>query len=385
MIKIRRPLSDIERIDWLRLIRTENVGPITFFRLLDQFGTAASALQRLPEFARRGGRSSPLRVPSRAEVEREVDANARLGARLLAACEPEYPEALAAIDDPPPMVSVLGHVHLLRQRAVAVIGARNASLNGRRFTQQMARELAAAELVVVSGMARGIDTSAHEGALAGNGATVAVVAGGVDVVYPEENAALHNRIKTEGAIIAECAIGTQPQARHFPRRNRLISGLSLGVVVVEAAIKSGSLITARLAAEQGREVFAVPGSPLDPRCQGTNNLLRQGATLVQSSADVIQGLSDINRALLCEPGGSDLFATTDPRFNNGQLDNGQLDEAELARAREVIIESLGPSPVPIDELVRGCQFSAAIVHTVLLELELAGRAERRPGNQVNLI
>ena len=370
----RRPLSDTERLDWLRLIRTENVGPITFFRLLHQFGSAAKALQAMPEMARRGGRTSPLRVPPRAEAEREVSANARIGAKLIAACEPDYPDGLAAIDDPPPLISVLGHRHLLNRRAVAVIGARNASTNGRRLTQQLARDLAEAGLVVVSGLARGIDTAAHEGALAGG--TVAVVAGGVDVVYPEENEALYRRIAAEGAVIAECAVGTQPQARHFPRRNRLISGLSLGVVVVEAALKSGSLITARMAADQGRDVFAVPGSPLDPRCHGTNNLIREGATLIQSAADVIQALAATVRPPLAERAEDDLFAT---------LSAPTVGDAELDRARAVILESLSPSPIPIDELVRGCQLSAAIVHTVVLELELAGRAERRPGNQINLI
>ncbi len=378
MAIIRRALSDTERLDWLRLIRTENVGPVTFFRLLQQCGSAGAALQRLPEMARRGGRVNQLRVPSKADIEREIAANTRLGARLLAACEPEYPEALAAIDDAPPIVSVLGNVHLLRKRAVALVGARNASLNGRRFTLQLARELADAGLVVVSGMARGIDTSAHEGALAGG--TVAVLAGGVDIVYPEENEQLYRRLKAEGAIIAECVVGTQPQARHFPRRNRLISGLSLGVVVVEAAQKSGSLITARFALEQGREVFAVPGSPLDPRCQGPNALIRQGATLVESAADITQALAHLTRPLMAERAQDDLFDGPAPAAMVGQPDSD-----ELLRAHALIVESLGPTPVPVDELIRGCHLSPAIVHTVVLELELAGRVERRPGNQVNLI
>ena len=382
MALIRRPLSDAERLDWLRLIRTENVGPVTFFRLLEQCGSAARALQSLPEMARRGGRTSPLRIPAKAEAEREVAANARLGARLLAACEPDYPEALAAIDDAPPLISVLGNLHLLKKRAVALVGARNASLNGRRFTQQLARELAASGLVVVSGMARGIDTAAHEGVLGGapDGGTVAVLAGGVDVVYPEENEPLYRRLKAEGAIVAECAVGTQPQARHFPRRNRLISGLSLGVVVIEAAHKSGSLITARFALEQGREVFAVPRSPLDPRCQGPNALIRQGATLVESAADVIEALAHLTRPPLAERAQGDLFAPPPPAVLVAPPD-----ESELARARALVVESLGPTPVPVDELIRGCQLSPAIVHTVVLELELAGRVERRPGNQVNLI
>ena len=381
MALIRRPLSDSERLDWLRLIRTENVGPVTFFRLLEQCGSAARALQLLPEMAQRGGRTKPLRIAAKAEAEREIAATLKCGARLLAACEPDYPEALAAIDDAPPLISVLGNVHLLRKRAVALVGARNASLNGRRFTQQLARELAGAGLVVVSGMARGIDTAAHEGALAGG--TVAVLAGGVDVVYPEENEPLYRRLTAEGAVVAECAVGTQPQARHFPRRNRLISGMSLGVVVVEAAAKSGSLITARFALEQGREVFAVPGSPMDPRCQGPNALIRQGATLVESAADIVDALAHLTRTPLAERAQGDLFAP--PPAATFPPAPALLDESELARARTLVVESLGPTPVPVDELIRGCQLSPAIIHTVVLELELAGRVERRPGNQVNLI
>ncbi|MBI1206790.1 MAG: DNA-protecting protein DprA [Azospirillum sp.] len=369
----RRALSDAERLDWLRLIRTENVGPITFRRLLERFDTASKALQALPEMSQRGGRAKPLRVLSRAEAVREVDANAKAGARLVALCEPDYPDALATIEDAPPVISVKGHPHLFRRPAVAVVGARNASLNGRRFTLKLAQELGAAGYLVVSGLARGIDTAAHEGAL--TQATCAVLAGGIDVVYPEENAGLYQSIAERGVIVAEVAIGTQPQARHFPRRNRLISGLSLGVVVVEAAPRSGSLITARCAGEQGRIVLAVPGSPLDPRCQGTNGLIREGAVLVQSADDVIAELRGMAPPRLSEPQ-LDLFAGP-PR--------SQPDQVELERARALIVENLSPTPVPIDELIRGCQLSAPVVLTVVLELELAGRVQRQPGNQVSLI
>lgn len=265
MIQPRHPLTDAERLDWIRLIRTENVGPITFHRLMEQYGSAAKALDMLPELARRGGRSKPLRVAPKAEAEREVQANRRFGARLICACEPDYPEPLAAVDDAPPVISVAGHAHLLRRRAVAIVGARNASLNGKKFAESLARDLGEAGLLVVSGLARGIDTAAHAGSIASG--TAAVLAGGIDVVYPPENEGLYRDIMALGVVVAESPIGTQPQARHFPRRNRLISGLSLGVLVVEAALRSGSLITARMALEQGREVMAVPGSPLDPRCQ----------------------------------------------------------------------------------------------------------------------
>lgn len=373
MTQPRRTLTDAERLDWLRLIRTENVGPITFHRLLDQYGSARAALDALPELAKRGGRTKPLRVASKAEVEREFAANRRVGARLLCACEPDYPEPLAAVDDAPPVISVLGHAHLLKRRAVALVGARNASLNGKKFAERIARELGEAGFLVVSGLARGIDTAAHAGAL-GTG-TAAVVAGGIDVVYPPENDRLYRDIVQQGVVVAESAIGTQPQARHFPRRNRLISGLSLGVLVVEAAMRSGSLITARMALEQGREVMAVPGSPMDPRCEGTNNLIRQGATLVASADDVIRALENLSPPAVRERQG-DLFVASRP---------AEPDESELAAARAVILENLGHAPVAIDELVRGCQLSAPVVLTVVLELELAGRVQRQPGNQVNLI
>ncbi|CAO3422809.1 DNA-processing protein DprA [Azospirillum doebereinerae] len=372
MTQPRRILSDAERLDWLRLIRTENVGPITFHRLLDQYGSAKAALDMLPELAKRGGRVKPLRVASKAEAERELAANRSAGARLLCACEPDYPEPLAAVDDAPPVVSVLGHGHLLQKRAVALVGARNASLNGKKFAESLARDLGAAGLLVVSGLARGIDTAAHTGALATG--TAAVVAGGIDVVYPPENERLYRDIVAQGVVVAESPVGTQPQARHFPRRNRLISGLSLGIVVVEAALRSGSLITARMALEQGREVMAVPGSPLDPRCQGTNNLIRQGAALIESADDVLRALETLRPPSLAERQ-RDLFTAPSP---------AEPDESELARARALVLENLGPSPVTIDELVRGCQLSAPVVLTVVLELELAGRVQRQPGHQVSL-
>ncbi len=373
MLQPRRPLTDAERLDWLRLIRTENVGPITFHRLLDQYGSARAALDALPELARRGGRAKPLRIAARAEAERELAANARLGARLLCACEPDYPEPLAALDDAPPVVSVLGHPHLLKRRAVAMVGARNASMNGKSLAQELARDLGAAGFLVVSGLARGIDTAAHAGALATG--TAAVVAGGIDVVYPPENERLYRDIVQQGVVVAESAAGVQPQARHFPRRNRLIAGLSLGVLVVEAALRSGSLITARMALEQGREVMAVPGSPRDPRCQGTNDLIRQGAVLVETAEDVIRALETLAPPSLGEREG-ELFGARPP---------ARPDEIELEKARAVVLENLGRSPVAIDELVRGCQLSAPVVLTVVLELELAGRVQRQPGNQVNLI
>lgn len=371
---MRHGLSDEERIDWLRLIRAENVGPITFARLIDRYGSAAAAIDALPALAQRGGRAAPIVVPGRDVARREIDALARGGGRLLALTEPFYPAALAAIDDAPPLISVIGDTALLDRPAIAVVGARNASLNGRRFASMLARDLAEAGLLVVSGLARGIDTAAHDGALAGG--TAAVLAGGIDVVYPPENDGLWRRIAEGGVLIAESALGTQPTARHFPRRNRIISGLSLGVVVVEAALRSGSLITARQALDQGREVFAVPGSPLDPRARGANDLLRQGATLVESAADVTAAIAAMARPRAVEP--RPAGAPRLPGFESGGADIAP------DQAHALVLAALGPSPVAVDELVRECQLSAAAVLAAILELELAGRAHRHPGNRVAL-
>ena len=373
MTQLRRALTDIERLDWLRLICTENVGPVTFARLMERFDTPGQAIQALPELAKRGGRKAPLRVASRTEAEREIAALTKFGARLIASCEPDYPQALAAIDDAPPLISVIGHPHLLRKRAVAMVGARNASINGKRFAEMLARDLGGAGYVVVSGLARGIDACAHTGALSSG--TIAVVAGGLDVVYPEENRSLQERIVEQGLVVAECPIGTQPLARHFPRRNRIISGLALGVVVIEATLKSGSLITARVAGDQGREVFAVPGSPLDPRSQGPNQLLRDGATVTERVEDIVRALESVDPPPLREAA-RDLFSA------NRDI---QVDEATVREIGERLLESLSHSPVPVDELIRGCQLSASVVRIVLTELALAGRVQELSGNQVVLI
>jgi DNA processing protein len=371
MAQAPMPLSDKERLDRLRLIRSENVGPVTFRSLLRRFGSARVAIEALPELARRGGRSAPLRVYPAAQAEQELGVADRIGARLLTSDDAGYPEALAAIYDAPPLLYVRGDIALLQRKAVAIVGARNASANGRRLAEDIARDLGAAGFVVVSGLARGIDHAAHRGSL--DSGTVAVVAGGIDVAYPPDNEELQRDIAARGALAAEMPPGTVPQAKHFPRRNRLISGLSLGVLVVEAALQSGSLITARLALEQGREVLAVPGSPLDPRCRGTNNLLRQGAILAEGAADVIAALQGMaGTALPNEP------------QNDWQLSEIAIDSPSDDTLRTVQ-ELLGPDPVMVDELVRQCHLSAPAVRAVLLELELAGRLERHPGNRVSLL
>ncbi len=374
MAAASRSLNPAERLDWLRLIRSENVGPITFYQLLQRFGSAAAALDALPEAARRGGRGRTLKICPRADAERELAAVDKAGARLVAWGEPDYPPALAAVEDAPPLISVRGKAELLSRRAIAVVGARNASTNGRRFAREVAGDLGRRGLLVVSGLARGIDAAAHQGSL--ETGTVAVVAGGIDVVYPEENQALYEAIAEQGVLVAELPVSTVPQARHFPRRNRIISGISLGVLVVEAALRSGSLITARFALEQGRDVFAVPGSPLDPRCRGTNDLIRRGATLAEGAEDVLTALEG--------PLSTPLTKIHTPALRSPAT-NGNISEKELDQATLRVLEGLGPTPVPVDELVRQCQLSPAIVVTILLELELAGRLERHAGNQVTLL
>lgn len=280
---MERLLSSSEKLSWLRLIRSQSVGPISFFQFLDKFGSAEATLEALPHLAKRQGKT--VRVVTMAQAEDEMAALQKLGARLLAWGEPDYPEPLSYIPDPPPLLSVLGDVDLLNTSCLGIVGARNASANGRSLTRKIAADMGAAGWVVASGMARGIDTEAHKGALTTG--TIAVLAGGIDHVYPKENQSLYDAIKKSGALISECAPGTVPKAGHFPRRNRIISGLSWGVLVVEATKRSGSLITARMALEQGREIFAVPGWPSDPRAGGPNTLLRSGAVLTESAEDIL--------------------------------------------------------------------------------------------------
>lgn len=367
----QRRLTDAERLAWLRLIRSENVGPITFFQLLRRFGAADAALQALPDLAKRGGRKGSIKIFSEQAARRELDDIARAKARLVAHGEADYPTALAHIDDAPPLICVRGHPHLGMRPCLAMVGARNASAAGIRQARDIAAALGQAGVVIVSGLARGIDTAAHQGALTGG--TIAVLAGGIDVVYPPENAALYEQICEGGLVIAEMPVGTEPQARHFPRRNRLISGVARAVLVVEAALKSGSLITARFALEQGRDVMAIPGSPLDPRARGGNDLIRHGALLVESAEDVIQALAGF--APLAEPDGRDFYAPS-PKLP---------DETTLERARSIVVEKLGPVPVDVDELIRQSGETPAVIAMILLELELAGRIERHAGGRISLV
>jgi DNA processing protein len=345
--------------------------------MLRRFGSARAALDVLPALARRGERAKTVTAVTRAEAQAELAALHRTGARLVCWGEPGYPSALAAIDDAPPILTVLGQTQLLQRPMIAVVGARNASANGRRFARDLAAELGQGGLMVISGLARGIDASAHLGGL--ETGSVAVVAGGVDIVYPAENRGLYEALARQGAIVAELPLGTEPQARHFPRRNRIISGMALGVVVVEAAARSGSLITARFALEQGREVFAVPGSPLDPRARGCNDLLRHGATLTESVADVLAQLTPQLRGVEPLRPVPPVAVQAVPHWPPPEATAPVGSEDGI----ELILERLGPTPVAVDELVRQCQMSAAAVATLLLELELAGRVERHPGNLVS--
>jgi DNA processing protein len=359
--------SEAEQIARLRLIRSDNIGPVTFRHLLARFGDARRALEALPDLTRRGG-GRPPRIATAAEAEAELRAIAAFGAEPLFWGLAPYPRLLSEIDDAPPVLAAKGRFELLHRPAVAMVGARNASAAAIRFARGMACDLAGEGFAVVSGLARGIDSAVHAGAL--DGGTIAVVAGGLDIVYPPENRDLFERICADGLVVAEQPIGVEPQARHFPRRNRIISGLSLGTVIVEAAPRSGSLITARFAGEQGREVMAVPGSPLDPRAQGCNLLIRDGATLVQCAADVVESIRPSTFGSVA-PSADRLF---------DQPVAADVDDGD----RSAILRLLGPVPVPIDELVRLTGLPPAAVQTVLLELELAGRLVRHAGARVAL-
>lgn len=353
-------LTDAERFSRLRLARTEQVGPVTFRQLLERFGSAERALEALPDLIRRGGKHGHA-VPPVEEIEAEMAAGERAGARLIVLGDGDYPDMLGAVDPPPPLLWTLGDATLMARPCIAVVGARIASAGGQRIARGLAQQLGEAGHVVVSGLARGIDAAAHAGALPTG--TVAVLGGGVDDIYPPDNADLYAQIAEQGCIVSESPVGARAQAKDFPRRNRIISGLSRGVIVVEAELRSGSLITARLAGEQGRDVFAVPGSPLDPRSRGPNELLRQGAILCE-------GLEDVERAFttlqtLREPGPDNPF-------------DDAPDEI-AAVVIEQVAALLSPTPTPRDELARALGLPIGTVAAALLELNLMGRAELLPG------
>jgi len=362
------PEPSADQIARLRLIRSENIGPITYFQLLARFGSAAAALEAIPDLAARGGGRAP-RLASRSAIEREMEAVERIGARYLFLGQGLYPPLLAELETAPPALIVKGHPTLLDRPGIALVGARNASAAACRFARSLAQALGEAGTVVVSGLARGIDSAAHDGSL--ETGTIAVVAGGIDICYPPENEARQRAIAERGLVVSEQPPGIEPRSRHFPSRNRIIAGLAHGTVVVEAAPRSGSLITARCAAECGREVMAVPGSPLDPRAQGCNQLIREGATLVQSAEDVLEAVAPSR----IRP------------FRQPERDYGIPEVVVEAddEARESVTQMLNGTPVPVDELIRQSDLPPAVIQTVLLELELAGRLERHAGGKVSLM
>ena len=363
-----------EQVDWLRLIRSENVGPVTFYKLLENFGTAGAALEGVTELSGRAGKK--IKPQTVEMAEREIEALHKIGGEIITRLDPAYPPLLGNIFDAPPVLSVLGNKSLLAKKAIAIVGARNSSLNGQKFAKKIAGEIGANGFLVVSGLARGVDTSAHLGSL--KSGTMAVVAGGVDVIYPKENKNLYEKIIDGGAVISEVALGTKPQAMHFPRRNRIISGISRGTVVVEAGVRSGSLITARMALEQGREVFAVPGSPTDPRSAGANRLIREGAQLTEKAEDIFEALETMPQM----PPGLSQDENNPLKYNEKLPESGDGGDAD--KARDKVMGLLSPEPVTVDEILRSCQCSPSAVSLVLLELELAGRLERHPGGRVSL-
>jgi DNA processing protein len=351
----------------LQLIRSPNIGPVTYRQLLARFGNAKAALDGLPDLASRGG-GRKFSVASAASIEKELNAAAQSGARYVFLGDNAYPELLEHLDNAPAAFTYLGDIELLRRPAIAMVGARNASAGACRFARGLAHDLANMDFAVVSGLARGIDTAAHRGSL--DGGTIAVIAGGIDIAYPPENKDLQDQIAAKGLLIAEMPPGTEPRARHFPYRNRIIAGLALGTVVIEAAPKSGSLITARLAAEAGREVMAIPGSPIDPRARGCNQLIREGATLVQDASEIAEIIRPFDARMVRQEVSAMPYIA--PAVETGD------------KERKIIIDLLGMSDVPVDELVRQSGMAPQVVQMVLLELELAGRLERGAGAKVKL-
>ncbi len=363
-----------ERMACLRLIRTPNVGPATYHTLLSRYGSATASIEALGELSVRGGRRRPLRPAKMSDVQDEWDRTHALKASFLFFGEPGFPTLLAATEPAPPVIIVRGFGHLLHEKSIAIVGARNASANGRKIAAMIARDLGEAGYTIVSGMARGIDTAAHKGALQ-NG-TCAVLAGGVDSIYPPENEELYRQIVEQGCVLSEMPVGHVGRAKDFPRRNRLISGLALGTVIVEAALRSGSLITSRFALEQSRDVFAVPGSPLDPRCRGANGLIKQGAALVENAEDILDNIQSFDTLRFSEKDHETPAELEIPKSD--------LDEGELVALRGQIVSLLGQSSTEVDDLVRESRATPGAVQVVLLELDLAGRLERLPGNRVCL-
>ena len=370
-------MTEQERIAWLRLALSENVGPVTFQKLISIFGSPQRALENLADWAKQGGAKKAIKIASEKSAEAQYQKTEKIGAKLIFSCDHDYPTLLQQISDAPPILFVLGHTHLLTQKCVAMVGTRAATLNGKNFASHLANDLSAQDYVVVSGMAKGIDRAAHVGALQntnGKGGTIAVLGTSIDVVYPTENKDIYDEIKDRGCLVSEFPFDATLTPQNFPRRNRIISGLSEGVVVIEANLRSGSLITAKEAISQGREVFAVPGSPLDPRAAGPNSLIQDGATLVTQARDITDVLNHLTSFHLSEIS----------HTNEYHLD--QIPEqTEIDKARALILENLSPETIEIDTLIRETKLDTRLVHIVLTQLELAGRLEHFTGNRIALI
>lgn len=388
-------LNDEQRLNWLRLIRSENVGPATFRDLINHFRSAGAALEALPELMAKNNSGRRIKIASREIAEREMDAAQKCGARFIGMGEPEYPSILRNIDYPPPLLCVRGNTEIFERTSLAIVGSRNASISGTKLTTRFASELGQAGIAIVSGLARGIDTSAHRNSLISG--TIAVFAGGIDKIFPEENLDLANAIlENNGLLVSEMPVGWQPRSKDFPKRNRLIAGLCEATLVIEAAKRSGSLISARLANEAGRSVFAIPGSPLDPRSEGANWLIKQGATLVTNPQDIIDDLRVTTERSNILYESDDLFSyqeiseeqlIDDQMENNTRTDKGSaiIMEESDEEIRTRIITALGPSPVEIDDIIRFANATSGQVQMVIVELSLLGKIERHSGNRVSLI
>lgn len=376
-------LSDAQRLSWLQLIRSENVGAVTFINLIEHFGSASNALAALPELSIKGGKGKPIRIASRKDAEQELERAEKIGVRFVGVGEPDYPPYLRAAETPPPLVAIKGNCDCFFSPSVGVVGARNASATGKKLTTLFCQKLGETGFKIISGLARGVDTAAHISSL--ETGTIAVMAGGIDHIYPPENNTLYEKILEKGgAIISEMPIGALPRAQDFPRRNRIIAGLSLGVLVCEAAIRSGSLITARMAAEMGRIVFAIPGSPLDPRAQGTNNIIKEGALLVTRPEDIAETLlplttSNENQTSLFAPVDS-IEETDQTKIDNTEARNIDANDRE----RDAIIDALSTTPIDIETLSNSSGVPIDKIYLILVELDLAGKLVRHSGGLVSL-
>ena len=374
-------LTDEQKLSWLQLYRSQNVGPVTFRDLISHFGAADAAIQAMPELAANGGAARKIKICNREDAEREFYTIKEVGAELIALGEPNYPDLLRTYDHAPPLICVKGNVAVLNRPMVSIVGSRNASIAGMKLAERFAKELGEAGYVCVSGLARGIDTEVHKGSL--KSGTLAVMASGIDIIAPEENTTLaRNILENEGALITEMPVSWLPRAQDFPRRNRIVAGISNAVLVIEAAKRSGSLITARMAAEIGRDVLAVPGSPLDPRSEGTNGLIRNGATLVSSTEQILEAMSpidDTQQSFVYDVREND--EEVDAYIKSRKTANVRIEES----VREKICAALSANPVEIDDIIRFCDAEPSEVQLILLELALAGRIERHSGNRVSLI